>query len=223
MSDYVSPLAKLIAARKRIVHEFDVSGFFKLGDAEVPKLGFRVPTKAEQDKAIDDAHLDITRRTKSSDSAKSDEDITRDLKTAHILHKSCLDPAPQKTPDGREFFYPAFPSPGWMCENMSTEQIGTLLNLLNSVRARESPEPDALDDATVESFHAMVVAQGRSTTAAEFLAGCGREFSVQLYLAEALRLEEARNKIIALEYEIEARDAVAAAVKIDVPPDTGAT
>lgn len=195
--EYVSPISAAIAARKRTVHPFDISGFFHLNGDAIPKIGIRVPNKAEQDAAILRAEADIANLTKAVESARADEDIVRDRKVIHIIQKACLDPNPQKDPDDpkKVFYYPAFPSPQWIADHMTTEQIGTLLNLVNGVRAKESPEPEALDDATVESFHQAAVGPASYEITGEFLAGCGREFVCQLYLVEALRLEEARRDI----------------------------
>jgi hypothetical protein len=202
--EYVSPIALAIAARKREVHQFDISGFFHLNGDAIPKLGIWTPIKGEQDAAILRAHADIANLTKEAETARSDEDIIKDRKIVHIIHKACLDPRPQKKPDGsgEVFYYPAFPSPKWMIDNLTTEQIGTLLNLVNGVRAKESPEPEALDDLTVERFHQAAVGPASYEITGEFLAGCGREFVCQLYLVEALRLKEARREIEELKAKI---------------------
>lgn len=202
MTEYVSPLAKRIAARERKIHEFDVAGFFKLTGEAIPKLGIRAPVKSEQDAAIISAHMAAAVSTKAVESAKSDEDILRDLKSCHILHKCCLDPTPQTKANGEKFWYPAFPSPGWMADHLSTEQIGVLINLVNEVRRVEGPEPNELDDATVDTFHDAAV-QADADTVAVFLAGCGREFMVQLYLAEAKRLADAHGAIATMQAEID--------------------
>lgn len=198
--EYVSPLAKAIAERPRKVHEFDVAGFFGLAGAEVPKIGIRVPTKAEQDAAIRDAHHALTAFVKSAETAKSDEDIARDLKTIHILHRCCLDPKRVTAPDGKTFCYPAFPSPQWMADHLTTEQIGVLLNLVNEVRRVEGPGPKELDDATVDVFHEAAVAANPGDMA-DFLAGCDREFVCQMFVLEAHRLHNAKAEIEALEAE----------------------
>jgi hypothetical protein len=202
--EYVSPIAKAIEARKRKVHEFDISGFFHLNGDAIPKLGVWVPVKGEQDAAIVRAHVDIANVTKAAETARSDEDILRDRKVVHILQKACLDPTPRPDPADpkKVFYYPAFPSPQWIADHLNTEQIGTLLNLVNGVRAKESPEPEALDDATVDAFHAAAVGPASYEITGEFLAGCGREFVCQLYVLEALRLEEARREIDELKAQV---------------------
>jgi hypothetical protein len=199
--EYVSPLAKILAARERKVHEKDISGFFGLAGKQIPKLGIWVPMKSEQDSALDAAHATIS--AKKTESAKSDEDITRDIKACNILHRCCLDPTPKKRPsDGSTYYDPAFPSPQWMCDHFSTEQIAVLINLVNDVRRIEGPGPKEFDDATVDAFHGAAV-KADPDGAADFLAGCDREFLAQLYIAEAHELEAARREVEVLQAEIE--------------------
>jgi hypothetical protein len=199
--EYISPLAQELAKRTRTVHERDISSFFGLAGKQIPKLGIWVPTKSEQDAALDSAHAAIS--AKKTESAKSDEDIIRDLKACHILHRCCLDPTPKKRPSDQSVYYdPAFPSPQWMCEHFSTEQIAVLINLVNDVRRIEGPGPKELDDATIEALHNAAV-KGDPDSAADFLAGCDREFLGQLYIAEAHELEAARREIEVLHSEIE--------------------
>lgn len=204
--EYVSPLAQAIADRKRKIHEFDISGFFGLAGKEVPKLGVRVPTKAEQDEAIRAAHNAAT-AMRGSESAKSDDDIIRDLKTVHILQRACLEPTPKKKPSDQSVYYdPSFPGPEWMSKNMTTEQIGVLLNILNDVRRVEAPGPSELDDVTIDVFHdtATKVEPGAM---ADFLAGCDREFVCQLFIIEAHRLQNALERAEALVEQVEALEA----------------
>lgn len=205
--EYVSPLAKILADRPRNVHEKDIASFFGLAGKQIPKLGIWVPMKSEQDAALDSAHAAIS--AKKTESAKSDEDIIRDLKACHILHRCCLDPTPKKRPsDGSVYYDPAFPSPQWMCDNFSTEQIAVLINLVNDVRRIEGPGPHELDDVTIETMHAAAV-KADPDSAADFLAGCDREFLAQLYIAEAHELKAAREAIEALQAEIDSLRATA--------------
>lgn len=199
--EYVSPLAKALAERPRNVHEKDIAAFFGLAGKPIPKLGIWVPMKSEQDAALDSAHAAIS--AKKTESAKSDEDIIRDLKACHILHRCCLDPTPKKKPsDGSTYYDPAFPSPQWMCDHFSTEQIAVLINLVNDVRRIEGPGPKELDDSTIEAMHNAAV-KADPDGAADFLAGCDREFLAQLYIAEAHELEAARREVEFLQAEIE--------------------
>ncbi len=208
--EYVSPLAQLIAQRERKVHEFDISGFFNLKGEAIPKLGVRVPVKAEQDEAIVAAYVALSAATKNADAAKSDDDIVRDLKTLHILHRCCVDPTKKTSPAGVVFYDHAFPSPDWMRRNMTTEQIGVLLNLVNEVRRIEGPAPSELDDATVDVFHDAAV-NADTSTAADFLAACDREFLGQLFIAEAKRLRDARDEVDVLSAKLDAQKDYAAA------------
>lgn len=201
--EYVSPLAQAIADRKRKIHEFDVSGFFGLAGNSVPKLGIRVPTKAEQDEAIRAAHNAAT-AMRSTESARSDDDIIRDLKTVHILQKCCLDPTEKLRPSDQSVYHdPAFPGPDWMSRTMTTEQIGVLLNLVNEVRRVEAPGPTDLDDTTVSVFHDAAV-NVEPGAMADFMAGCDRELVCQLFILEAHRLQNALDEAAALKEQVRA-------------------
>jgi hypothetical protein len=199
-TDNLSPLARLIAGRKRTIHQYDVAGFLNLKGEAIPKMGFIVPTKTESDDAIIEAHKKIGARTAGCDSARSDEDVGRDLKIVHILHKACIDPTPKQSGPKQPVFHdPIFPSPLWIADHLNTDEIGVLLNLLNEARRADGPEPD-FDDVTVEKFiEAAGQAKAAGTDAiAELLAACGREFVVQLFIASAIKLTEAREEIVKL-------------------------
>lgn len=202
-TDYVSPLAAAINARVRKVHEFDLTGLISLPPGAPSRVGIRVPTKGEQDEAIMMAYRAIETKPYDKEIAKSDEDILRDMKVVHILWKACVYPELKQKPDGSGAYYdPAFPAPSWMCARFKTEEIAALLNLLNEVRAAESSEPRDLDESTLDSLHAVAVSADGLDMATEFLAGCGREFMVRLYVAEAKRLAGARDALNKAQEEI---------------------
>jgi hypothetical protein len=207
----MSRLADMIAKRERRMHVYDIGGFFNLRGDAIPKLAVRVPLKGEQDKAIDAAHKAITDRVASAESAKSDEDIIRDLKILHIVWASCFDTTVKQKPDGSGNYHdPAFPAPEWMRDNLKTEEIAVLLNLLNLARRDEGPGPPDCDDITVETFVNMVVEAGGTEASAELLAACGREFCVELFMKTAKKLFAARAELA---------DALAREGGKEAPPD----
>lgn len=191
-------LASLIFSRVRRMHMFDVAGFFNLRGDTIPQLAIRVPLKGEQDRAIDAAHEAISKRVTATESAKSDTDITTDLKNLYLVWAACFDTTVKQKPDGSGTYHdPAFPSPDWMRDNLKTDEIAVLLNLLNLARAEEGPEPQTCDDITVETFVDMVTEADTTEVAAALLASCGREFCVELFLRASKKLVAARADLVA--------------------------
>jgi hypothetical protein len=129
MSEHISELAEALARRERKVWMFDVNAIFGVGATAFTRIGMRVATKAEHDRAVLGAHAYVAERAKASQVdgkiAAEDGDILIDAKTAHILFEICRDAADPK--------YPAFPGPRWIVEHLTPDEMGVLLNLYAEV------------------------------------------------------------------------------------------
>jgi hypothetical protein len=150
-NDVKSKLALAIESRPRVAHEFEVQGFFGLGDKEIVKVAIWVNVKSEQDSALAAAYKIVESLTGDNKRASEDDDILVDAKTTQILFQAC-----RRAEEGDEeagYKYPAFPSPEWMRQNLTTDQLAVLLNLYHEVRRRESPTPW---DITHESVMTLV-------------------------------------------------------------------
>jgi hypothetical protein len=189
----LSPFAEAIKARadERVVEVFDVSEFFGPGGRTIPRIGFRVPTKWEQDCALAEAHKYVASLAGTVDEIKNDRDILQDAKAAHIAYACCREV--RETEPGSAVYVPtgnpAFPGPRWMCENVEPERIAVLLNYANEVRARSAPSPVTIDDGTVEAYVSLC------STADEpeyGLVGCSREYLVQLLILASHKLARER-------------------------------
>lgn len=131
-----SKLALAIETRERASHEFEVQGFFGLGDKEIHKIAIRINTKADEDAAIVAAHKYVKSASDGIEEVKSDGDILNDGKAIEALFRSCRAAGEAEGVD-----YPVFPGPIWMRKNLTTDQIAALLNLYQEVRRIEAPVP----------------------------------------------------------------------------------
>lgn len=140
-----SLLLAALKARKRPCVEFDACGFVGLKEKPIGRYRIQVATKAEIDRAVIAAHAYVNGRTAGVASAATDPDMLLDNKTIHLLHTVCRD---FESPDA----FSAFPSPGWMRENMTTFQISALLNHYTEVVRSTQPVESVLDDARVDAI-----------------------------------------------------------------------
>lgn len=189
----LSPFAAAIKARadERPVEVFDVSEFFGPGGRAIPRIGFRVPTKWEQDCALAEAHKYVAALAGTVDEIKNDRDILQDAKAAHIAYACCREV--KETEPGSAVYAPtgnpAFPGPKWMCENVEPERIAVLLNYANEVRAKAAPSPVTIDDDRVEAYLSMCATAEEPEYS---LVGCSREYLVQLLILAAHKLARER-------------------------------
>lgn len=141
----VGELGAQLIAMPRQCKEFDVGKMLGLADG---KIAVRVATKAEQDRAVVGAHDYAKRLAGDNKDAAHDPDILADAKSAFIAHVTCRD---AKQPDK----LPAFLSPTWMMENLSSEQIATLVDMANDVRLRQpamASRPQDIDADAIAEF-----------------------------------------------------------------------
>lgn len=178
--DRKSAVTKAIEAlnQNRATEEIEIAGYFTLGEKGVPNILVRVPTKWEQDRAIDLAHA-YAKKVAGEGDARKDDDILADAKSACIAWYACRDAEDPK--------YHAFPSSEWMAKNLSAEQIGTLVRLVNGVRAKFAPTPLTLDSETLDRMVAQVAEVGATDLPERALAGWPREMLVHAWVLLCMR------------------------------------
>lgn len=190
-----TPLGAAIEAMGRPVEVYDVDGFFGPGNKPVPKLAIRVPSIGEQSAAVQDAHKAL--ENASTEAAKSDDDALLNEKQVELLWRACRD---AENPKG-----PAFVGPKWMRDNLTTDQLAGLLNLLGLTRRKHGP--GGMRGSTVEEVDAFARQLHASDPADAYvaLAKTAREdlYGVVLVLA---------SKYVALTGEVEA-------LRMALPPD----
>ncbi len=203
------------AARSRPVEVFDVSGLFRVGEKELPRIGIRVPTKGEQDRALVAAHKYVAAIAGEVAEAKGDRDILQDAKAAAVAFEfarevhaptctcpTCAALPPATDPTAwRPTGYPAFPGQRWAIDHLTTEQIAVLINLANEWRAKQAPSPTEIDDVTIEAYASLCSTAEEPEYA---MAGLGREYLVQLAILLSHKLVAARRRAEGLVDELAA-------------------
>jgi hypothetical protein len=165
-------------AANRPLEAFDISGYFGPGEKPIGNVLIRYATKSEQDDALDKAHA-YTKKLADED-ARKDVEIVQDAKLAAIAWYCCRDATNPK--------YPAFPSPTWMYQNMSAAQIGALVNLCNSVKAKHAGLPATLEPETFDRVVTACSELGASDIPERILAGWERETLVSAFVLASMRL-----------------------------------
>lgn len=185
-----SPLAKLIKAQPRRMHEFPVEGIFALG-TEVKRVAIRVATKKEQNAALDAAMAHIAKRAERAPLLASDATIVEDAKSEYIVAACCFDPS---TPDMLQMW----PTGEMVHEDLTADQIGVMVRLINEVRAKFGPTPDVIDDDRVEAFATMAAVGAPSDIPEEILTPLPHPYLVQLFVLVSVKLREVRAELAAL-------------------------
>ena len=204
--DTKSALATAIEARGRASVVCDVTGFFGPGDKPIPKVAVRVNVKGEEDRAVVDAHRYAADLAKGTEAAK-DDDLLREAKVVHALHWAFR----MVDEEGKATIHAAFPSPKWMRDNLTSDQLAALLNLYNDVRTRQSPWPHKFEDDDVERLAMLCADNADSELPTLVLARIEREMLSQYLIIIACKLRLARSQLLAAEAAIaEERDAAPA-------------
>lgn len=142
-----SRLQTALEQRERYTKDFDVADFFTAGGTELPRIAMRIPTKAEEIRSIAMAYADAATLTKAAGSsaaeAKTDGDLINELKTVAVLWHACRDADDPKRP--------AFDHHLWMLDNLDSDQLGTLLRLLEECRKHRGPLPWEVNADQVEA------------------------------------------------------------------------
>lgn len=175
MSEEMSPLAQAVEerAKNRPVELFDLEGFFHLGGKPVTQVAIRPLLKWEQDSALQSAE-DYLRESIRHENVRNRPEVFSDAELACVTWH-----AARKHDDPR---YPAFPSPTWMCKNMSTEQLSVLANLLNAVRAKHAPSPPMFDGGALDNLVKACAELGETDLPDKVLAGYPREMLVHVFV-----------------------------------------
>lgn len=189
----LSPLAEAISKRTRTLYEFDVSEVFKVTGNRVK---IRVVTKAEQDMALVGAHKYAAAKAADMPDAARDPDLLDDAKSAFVAFAACRD---ADEPDK----FPAFPAPQWMLENLTTDEVAYLVNLMNEVRTKESPSPMSISDEMIDGIAELCAANVSSEIPEKVLAAFTREYLTHVVVMMSARNAELRARVVELSQDIE--------------------
>lgn len=188
-----SKLALEIESRERKCYEFEVNGFFGLGDKAIHKIAIRANTKSEQDNAVIGAHTTVNQRaTGVAESARTDDDLLLDAKTIQVLFTACRRCEEKDKEEG--YRYTAFPGPDWMRTNFTTEQLAVLLNLYNEVRIQEAPASQDITFDRVEELARVCSDNFDNEIPEAFLAAFTREWLTQAFVLLSRRYDERKRE-----------------------------
>lgn len=141
-TDHQSDLAKALGAVVRPTKILPANLAISVLKEQVHKIAFRVPTLAEDRDAVNRAYA-MVKSTCASEEARQDGDVLTNAKLVAALFHACREVKITKDPIGVEReevgAYPAFPSPEWMYDHMTADQVGVLCNTFAAVRAEMSP------------------------------------------------------------------------------------
>lgn len=190
-TEHKSALALALEQRERPVHEFEVQGFFGLGDKEIHSIGIRVNTKSEEDAAIVGAHRNVYQKaTNGAESARDDPDLINDSKAVEALFRACREVGGE---GDKKYMYPAFPGPSWMRKHLTTDQISTLLNFYHDVRRREAPEGWNITVAEIEDLAEACAATSGTDYPDIALVARPQEWVVQAFIILSVKYTEMKN------------------------------
>ncbi len=193
-SQELSELAQAVLARPRKTYEFDIGPYVGLGE-RVGTIAVRVPTKREQDLALVGAHEYIAKLADKNDRIKDDPEILLDTKAAFIVATACRRAS---NPDKM----PAWPSGGFIHEHLTADQIAVCLNIVNQVRAKDSPTPTAIDSQIVDALSVRYATMAETDLPDLEVAAMPHSYLVQLYIMTCAKLEESRARVAELENAI---------------------
>lgn len=192
-----SELAKAIEQRKRPSKILPVNLAIGVLAEPVRHVAFRVPTLAEDRDAVNRAY-GIVRNSCSAEEARQDSDVLTNAKLTAALFHACREVKPVKDTLGAEQHeegaYPAFPSPEWMYEHMTADQVGMLCNMFSAVRAELSPAK-AFDRDAADTILRVTGSQPDESAPAALFAPFSRDGLVQLLVYAARCLVGAREAL----------------------------
>lgn len=160
-----------------------------LGADTLPKVTIQIPRKEEEMKAIAMAHRDLDEIARvagtGKERIKSDEDLLEELKLVNVLHFACRDAEDPKRP--------AFAHPLWMRENLDSDQLGSLLRLLEQARAARGPLESELSEERVMAYRQAVADAWDTPLPEQVLSRMDHPFLVS-FCAYALKLWHDRDQ-----------------------------
>lgn len=188
MSERLSPLAEAIAKRERTLYPFDLDGFTGLGGRPIAAVKIRIATKGEQDRALCGAHAYVENLAKNASIdarvATEDRDILLDAKTCFILAEVCRDASDPK--------YPAFPGPRWMIDQLTTDEIGVLLNCYHEALRQAGTIDFDLSSDRLTALSQMLAKTADTDAPNQLLLRFTREQLAEICVRIALQLETLR-------------------------------
>ncbi len=207
------PKSALAEAQEQHEEEFeffDISGVTGLGNKVIERIAIKRGKGRDFENAVLAAHKYAAEQTKrageGAQAAAADFDFMGDAKLRQILFRLCFAVDP-KDPDklarlaSGKGCYPAFPSPEWICDNLHTDQVASIMRLVGEVRRHKAPRPEGmgpnddplgLDDDSMERLIDLLSSQLGTNIPERILKDLDREYLTHFVVIVADRLVDAR-------------------------------
>lgn len=193
--DNLTPLQQAIEARSksRKTMEFDMPGIVVDDAGTMPgKVRVRTAFAKEETSAVVEATRWLNEGGRAI--AAKDGDISQTAKIVFFLHKVLRDHA---SPDN----FPAFPTPDWMLEKLTKDELVFLHSIYLRHSMSESPLESDTSDETFEAYQ-VKLSQLRGSLTGQALVHCDRVWLEEFAAWLAVRLSAAEQ---ALEEHVQGR------------------
>lgn len=164
--------------RNQKAEVYDIAGYLGL-NGPVHKVRVRPATKKEQDDALVEAYIAIENRAKKAESLRSDVDFCNGKKAVMLIHGAIRDAA---DPDS----IAAFPTPEWMEEQLTPDQITVLLNLYNREVAKAAPSAIKFEADQVETIMSVCGSTYETDIPERALLHYSRDQLVELFIQASI-------------------------------------
>lgn len=207
------PLA--IQARGKTVHVFDVASVFGIAGKPVHQVAMQIldiASDIECREAARKTRAEMSRRAGAgAEDAKKDPDSFELECNLEALFRICL--RVDKT--GKATRGAAFPGVAWMRENLTTDELASLLNLYGEMKRRHGRVPLAIEDDRVEAIAVLLAEHVNEDIPESYLAPFPRWYVTHLTVLIASKLAEARKSVDILLAEREATKVEREALEAD--------
>lgn len=197
-TEHKSAVVQAIEARPRPTKIVEVNMAVGILAEPVHKVAFRVNTKREDNEAIDRAHRYLN-ETIGSEPAKSDPDMLTGAKLIAALWSACREVKTTTDALGAAVdtvtSYPAFPSPSWMHDHLTADQLGVLINIYNTVKSAPDMSPVRFFDADDSDVILTAASDLPEDAPPVLFAAFSREALVSLLVYAARALAAARDAL----------------------------
>lgn len=187
-----SPLVAALEARPRALVPYPAEAF---APGMPGNILVRVPTSAELGRAKKCAHAFIEQDSKTAPTAAQDPSYTGDIFTVFALFESLRD---EKDPQDLQ----AFPSPQWMREQFTTQQLSVMLNMHNEVVGEKEPVEWLLDSDRISALMLVCARHAGTDIPDKALIRFSRETMAEAFIRASVMYGDAMAEIEALKAQL---------------------
>jgi hypothetical protein len=211
-----SELIHAIQDRGRIVHVFDVANIFGVGGKPVHQIAMQILPSGEDNEARDFAKKSRAEQSRragaASEDARKDPDALALEVNLEALFRICL----RVDKQGKPTRGAAFPGVAWMRENLTTDELATLINLVDEMKIKHGRVPLEIDDEKVEAVSALLAEHVNDEIPEQYLAPFPRWWVTHFAVLVSSKLAEARKSVDILLQEREANKGEREALEAEI-------